>query len=104
MVYTQAGIGYGLDITDESGQAIFRLPEGEYEIEVYYSTEYWLSVIDTSEIKSESINSSTSKTLVLTEFPPVLWSTNGFWLLVALITVSVFIVVYVFFIRRKHKL
>jgi len=103
IVYTQTGLGYGLAITNEAGQVVFKLPEGTYNIEAHYSAGYWLSVVATSEAAlNVPINTSTSNTIVLSEFPPAIWTTTGFWLLVALVAVLAFITVYMSLIRRKR--
>lgn len=101
LVYTQTGVGYGLGTTNMTGQAVFKLPKGIYNIEAHYSAEYWLRVVTTSAIEPYvSVNTATSKTIVLSEFPPPIWTTTGFWLLMALIAVSVLVVIIVFFSRK----
>jgi len=103
IVYTQTGVGYGLDTTDTSGTAVFKLPTGTYNIEAHFSAEYWLRVVTTSATEQAvPVDSSTSKTIVLTEFPPPIWTTTGFWLLMALVAVSVFAAVYIMFLSRKR--
>jgi len=103
IVYTQTGVGYGLDTTDESGQAVFKLPKGTYNLEAHFSAEYWLKVVTTSATeKAVSVNASMSKTIVLTEFPPPIWTTTGFWLLMALVAISVFAAVYIVFLSHRH--
>ena len=68
IVYTQTGIGYGLSITDESGEAVFKLPTGIYDVEAHYRTGYWLSVVTTSATEPDvSVHASTSQTIVLTD-------------------------------------
>ncbi len=102
IVYTQTGVGYGLDTSDASGIAVFKLPAGFYDIEAHFSAEYWLKVVTTSaKEQAVQVNASTSKTIVLTEFPPEIWTTTGFWLLMALVAVVVFAAVYILFISRK---
>jgi len=103
IVYTQAGVGYGLDTTDAAGQAVFKLPRGTYNIEAHFSAEYWLKVVTTSASEQAvSVNASMSKTITLTEFPPPIWTTTGFWLLMALVGVSVFAAIYIVFLSRRH--
>ena len=103
IVYTQNGVGYGLDTTNAAGEAVFKLPKGTYNIEAHFSAEYWLKVVTTSATEQAvSVNASTSKTIVLSEFPPPIWTTTGFWLLVALIAISVFAAVYIVFLSRRH--
>jgi len=103
IVYTQSGVGYGLDTTNAAGQAVFKLPKGTYNIEAHFSAEYWLKVVTTSASEQAvSVNASMSKTIVLTEFPPPIWTTTGFWLLMALVAVSVFAAIYIVFLSRRH--
>ncbi|UCH02782.1 MAG: hypothetical protein JSV20_03070, partial [Candidatus Bathyarchaeota archaeon] len=89
IVYTQTGVGYGLAVSNEAGQSVFKLPKGIYNIETHYSAEYWLNVITTSAAETGiNVNSSTSKTITITDFPPPVWITTGFLLLLALLAVS----------------
>ena len=88
MIYSSTGVGYGLATTDETGQALFKLPSGTYNIEVHYSAEYWLNMITTTATESAvAVDASTSKNIVLTEFPPPIWTTTGFLLLLTVIIV-----------------
>lgn len=103
IVYTQNGVGFGLDITDTAGQAVFKLPQGTYNIEAHFSAEYWLKVVTTSAVEQGvSVSASLSKNVVLSEYPPAIWTTVGFWLLVVLVAVSVFVAVYFVFLSRRH--
>ncbi len=103
IVYTQSGVGSGLGITDASGHAVFKLPRGNYNIEAHFSAEYWLRVVTTSAAEQAvAVDASTSKTIVLAEFPPAIWTTTGFWLLIALVAVSVFAAVYIVFLSRRR--
>jgi len=103
IVYTQAGVGYGLDITDLAGQVVFKLPKGTYNIEAHFSAEYWLKVVTTSTTDSGvSVSAATSRTLLLSEFPPPIWTTTGFWLIIALVGVTIFAAVYIVFLSRRH--
>jgi hypothetical protein len=94
IAYTQTGLGYGLSITDEAGQAVFKLPRGTYDIEAHYSGAYWLSEIRTTANKTDvEVNSSKSETITLSGYPPALWTTVGFWLiLIPILAIAAFIV------------
>jgi hypothetical protein len=90
VVYTHAGIVYDFQMTDSAGHAVFQLPSsdiqiiGSYTIEVYYSTTYWLTpVTATATEPSISVTSSGPATITLTDFPPAMWATTGFWLIFA---------------------
>lgn len=90
IIYTQTGSGIGLDTTNIDGQAVFKLPEGEYDIEAKYSAEYWLKVVTTDVVEEAvSVAASHSKTIVLAEFPPPIWTTIGFWLVIVLASIVV---------------
>ncbi|HKZ94024.1 MAG TPA: hypothetical protein VJ249_05525 [Candidatus Bathyarchaeia archaeon] len=103
IVFTQTGVGYGLDTTNAAGQAMFKLPKGTYNTEAHYSGEYWLKVVATSAAEPAiSVESSTSTTIVLEEFPPPIWTTTGFLLLMALVAVSMFAATYIVFLSRKR--
>ncbi|MEM3618547.1 MAG: hypothetical protein QXK47_05695 [Candidatus Bathyarchaeia archaeon] len=104
IVYAQSEVGYGLDITGSAGRAIFKLPSGTYRIEAYYAADYWLTTIKSSATASVTVSASTSKNLILTNFPPAIWSTTGFWLLTIFIIAVMIAAVYTLFIfsRRTH--
>jgi hypothetical protein len=103
IIYSQTGVAYGLSISDETGQAIFKLPKGTYAIEAHYSAGYWLNVVTTSATATGVlVNTSTSTSRVFTEFPPPIWSTTGFWLLTVPVAVLLFATIYLVFIRRRH--
>ncbi|UCD26109.1 MAG: hypothetical protein JSV75_04160, partial [Candidatus Bathyarchaeota archaeon] len=67
------------------GQAVFKLPEGEYDIEAKYGSEYWLKVVTTDVVEETvTVAASLSKTIMFSEFPPPIWTTIGFWLIIIL--------------------
>jgi hypothetical protein len=103
IIYTQTGVGYGLDTTDVSGKAVFQLPKGIYNVEAHYSAEYWLKVVTARATEAGvSVDASASLTMVLEEFPPPIWTTTGFMLLMALVVVSIFAAVYIVFLSRRR--
>ncbi len=104
IVYAQSGVGYGLSISNESGQAVFKLPKGTYDIEAHYSGAYWLSmIVTTANISDIQVDESKSTTIALAEFPPPIWATAGFWLLLIPILLVIAIVVYWFVLRPKRS-
>jgi hypothetical protein len=104
IVYAQSGVGYGISISNENGQAIFKLPKGTYDIEAHYSGAYWLSVIiTTANINDIQVDTSKSSIITLAEFPPAIWATAGFWLLLVPILLLIAIVVYRLFLRPKRS-
>ncbi len=101
---TVSGVGYGLDISDSNGMASFRLPSGDYEFEAHYTTSYWLSTIRTKGNTSVSVVESSTEVVVLTGFPPAIWTTIGFILAIssiaiALTAISIYFLVY----RGMHQ-
>ena len=104
IVYTETDLGYGLDITDTSGHAVFKLPKGTYRIEAHFSTEYWLRFVTTSASEQGVIvNASTSKDIVLADFPPAIWTTTGFWLILALGGISIFAAIFIVMILSRSR-
>jgi len=102
VIYTQAGIVYDFKMTDASGQALFQLPSsniqavGPYRIETFYSTSYWLTYVAVSATEpSVSVVSSRSVAVTLDGFPPAIWTTMQFWLVVALLVVAALSIIYV---------
>ncbi len=102
IVYTQSGVGYGLDTTDAAGQALFKLPAGTYNIEAHYSSEYWLTVVRTKATEQVSVTASATKTVIL-DFPPAVWTTIGFWVLIVCMVMPALAVVF-FVLYKKGKL
>ncbi len=95
VIYTHAGIVYDFGMTDSAGHAVFQLPSsdneviGLYTLEVHYSTTYWLTAVTTTTTTSSvSVTSSRPITITLNGFPPALWTTIGFWLLVGFMIVA----------------
>lgn len=100
---TDSGVGYGLDISDATGIASFRLPSGDYEIEAHYTTNYWLTTVKTKGSVPVSVTESTSEVVILTEYPPDIWTTMGFILAISSISIAatamaIFYLIY----RRSH--
>ena len=92
---TQSGVGYGFSITDETGQAIFKLPKGTYDIETHYRGEYWLTFVTASaNTTGIQVDSSKLTTVSVEAFPPPIWSTVGFWLILIPILIILVSVVY----------
>jgi len=90
IIYTEAGIVYDFKMTDVLGKAVSKLPVGVYRIEVQYSTTYWFTGVTASATEPlKEVTSSGSVAITLTDFPPSMWTTVGFWLLIAFIIVVV---------------
>jgi hypothetical protein len=90
IIYTEAGIVYDFRMTDATGKAISKLPVGVYRVEVEYSTTYWLTAVAANATEPhKEVTSSGTVTIALTNFPPPIWTTVGFWLLIAFIIVVV---------------
>jgi len=101
IVYAEGGVGYGLETSDAAGKATFKLPAGTYDIEAHYRADYWLTVVTTKATKSAvSVASSRSETIVLTDFPPPIWNTTGFWLIIVLVAAAILATVLIVFKSR----
>jgi len=101
IIYAEGGVGYGLETSDAAGEATFKLPAGTYDIEAHYRADYWLTVVTTKATKpSVSVADSRSETIILTVFPPPIWTTTGFWLIMILIAASVLAVLLFVFRSR----
>ncbi len=104
IVYTKSGVGYGLSISNETGEAVFKLPKGIYDIEAHYSGEYWLRVFTATANKTGiDVDASRSIAVTLAEFPPPIWATTGFWLLLIPILVIIGIVAYKIFLGHRRS-
>jgi len=101
IIYAEGGVGYGLETSDAAGKATFKLPAGTYDIEAHYRADYWLTIVTTKTTKpSVSVANSRSETIILTDFPPPIWTTTGFWLLMILIAAAVLAAFLVVFRKR----
>jgi hypothetical protein len=100
IVNTQSGVGYGLGTTDETGKALFRLPSGMYIISAHYTTSYWLTVARASASEQVSVAASTSENIILSSFPPAIWSTILFWLMMTGVIIIVAVVLIIYMRRR----
>lgn len=100
IVNTQSGAGYGLTTTDEAGKAVFKLPSGTYTVTAHYTTSYWLTVTRASASEQISVATSTSKNIILSSFPPTIWSTILFWLMMMGILAAVAVVL-IIYVRRR---
>jgi hypothetical protein len=100
IVYTQSGVGYGLEITDSAGQAAFRLPKGTYKVDVRFSSVYWLTTT-ASQVSEPSklIDSSDTMTVILEDFPPAIWTTLGFWIVIVCSIIPV-VLAFLFIYKR----
>lgn len=102
IVYTQSGVGYGLEITDAAGQAVFRLPKGTYRIDIRFSSIYWLTAVTSQKSEpSKLISSSSTLTMILDDYPPAVWTTLGFWLLIVCSVTPVLAIVFVLYKKGK---
>jgi len=100
IVYTQSGVGFGLEISNTTGQTSFKLPEGKYRIDVRFSTVYWLTAVTTSTTKPLfTVNSSQPLTVTLADYPPPIWTTTGF-ILIAAASIAVIMIVLIILRRR----
>jgi len=101
IVYAEGGFAQGLEISNASGTVVFRLPSGTYDVEAHYRADYALTTVTTKATKeSISVTSSKSEVIVLTDFPPALWATTGFWLIIAIVAVGT-VAVIMFLLRKR---
>jgi hypothetical protein len=92
-------LGYGFGATDEEGAVVFKVPSGIYDLETHFSSTYLLSHVSSNFTKPDlSIGESTQITLKLNDYPPPLWTTIGF---MVVLTGAVLLVVILMIIRRN---
>ncbi len=103
IVYTHAGVGYGLSITDTAGQAVFKLPAGTYRIDVHYVAGYWLTLVKTNASDTVQVTESMTTPIHLADFPPAIWSTLGFLLLLAVVVLVVAVAVAAYLLSRRRQ-
>jgi signal transduction histidine kinase len=102
VLYGQSGAGYALKVTDAIGHAIFKMPEGTYRIDVNYATNYWLTAVNANASDTIQLEESTVKNMILSGFPPAVWSTVGFLLLLVTIIVTALIVISIWLVARAR--
>ena len=102
-IFSQDGTPHEFQVTNASGVVASRLPTGTYRIDVFYTTEYWLTHVSVNATKSSvPVTSPTEENITLANYPPPLWQTIGFWLLIT--SVAVASLASILIIRkRKHK-
>jgi len=101
---TSSGVGYGLDVSDKAGIASFRLPFGDYVITAHYTTDYWLTMVQTKGDSSVTVSESSSSQVVLSNFPPAIWTTFGFILVISSIAIVVAAIVILFLYFKRINL
>jgi hypothetical protein len=101
IIYTSLGDGVAVNITETTGNAIVRLPAGTFTIEAYYTADYWLTPTKANATEQITVSQSTLKQVVLSDYPPAIWTTTGFWLLI--IAVIIAAVAVVLFLRKRHR-
>jgi len=101
IVYTQSGVGYGVEITNAAGEAVFQLPEGTYKIDVRFSSVYWLKAV-TSQASEPSrlVSSSDTLIIILDDFPPAVWTALGFWLLIMCLAAPAIAIVFIILYKK----
>ena len=102
-VYDPSGIAYDLNVTDSLGDVSFKLPKGTYNIKAYFATSYCLSYIQTSASMDVILTETTTKNLVLTDYPPPIWTTLGFMMATLTITAIIIVCFIFFYLIRKKK-
>jgi hypothetical protein len=92
-------LGYGFGATDEGGVVEFKVPSGTYDLETHFSSTYLLSHVSSNSTKPDlSIGESTQVTLKLNDYPPPLWTTIGF---LVVLTGAILLVVILMIIKRN---
>jgi hypothetical protein len=102
---TPSGVGYGLDISDKTGVAFFRLPSGDYVIVAHYTTDYWLTMVQTKGETSVNLSESGFNEVVLSSFPPAIWTTLGFILVISsiVLVIAATLILYLYFKRMNLR-
>lgn len=78
----------GFAVTSMSGRAEFTVPLGTYVVEAYYNATYWLTGVSTHAARTVTVISNTELLLRLEEYPPPIYLTVAFWLIVAVIVAA----------------
>jgi len=79
VIYTLLGDGVAINITDATGNTIVRLPTATYTVEAYFIGDYWLTPTKTNATAQITVSQSTLTQVVLTDYPPAIWTTTGFF-------------------------
>lgn len=73
---------FGFGVTRELGLTTLTLPKGTYQVSTYYNTTYWLNSISNYTQVTVPVTSKTLVQVSISNYPPALWTTMGFWLIV----------------------
>lgn len=104
IIYTQSGAGYGLELSNASGQVVFRVPGGTYQIDVRFSTVYWLTAITSNATQAYTlINSSRAIDITLRDYPPPIWMTIEFWLITTIILAVIIVLAAIILFRYRKR-
>ncbi len=101
-VFSEDGMLHDYQVTNASGVIVSRLPVGTYRIDVFYTTQYWLTHVAVSTSESAvPVTSSREESITIADYPPPLWNTIGFWLLVTSIVAVALVTVYIILKRKQ---
>lgn len=74
--------------TDEAGQVEFRLPRGTYQIQVFYQTTYLLTDVSAGGEASTDLTQDQPLDIALASFPPPIYATTLFYVLLAVVALA----------------
>jgi hypothetical protein len=89
--------GYGLT---QNGSITLMLPAGTYDVQAEYHNVWLLSYASNTTHVMVPLTTDETLTIKMTNIPPPIWVTLGFWMILVLIIVAAF-VAYLFLRKRK---
>jgi hypothetical protein len=96
---SQLVFGYG---TTSNGTVTFLLPDGSYNVIARYSGVWWLTQASNQTLIPIHLTSDQAVSIQMSNIPPPIWMTFGFWLIVAIV-VAALALVFVFMRMRKKQ-
>jgi len=102
-VHVEDGVAAESAITPKNGTVVFRLPYGNYWVNMSYTTTYYLTPIDVSKSKNVDLMNSSIEVkfnLGKGDYPIPFYKTNLFWIILVIVLLILLIV---FIILRQRQ-
>ncbi len=91
------------DKTNLRGLTTFRLPGGNYSLEVTYRGEYMMTDVDLGTEKNIDLRSTRKVEATIEDYPPTVWSTNFFTVLIGFLGMLIVLLIPLLHLRKTLK-
>ena len=90
-------------MTTSNGVSSMKLPLGNYSVAVHFNDVYWLTPIFVMEERTVSVENNVVVKIALADYPPPIWGTTGFLVIIAMIA-ALALITFLIMSKRKRKL